>query len=162
MLLAVSASIGAAQDRIKIGFVDIQRVISESESGKLAREQFQAEIKKAEGDMLKERKDLERLRADLDKKGPLLKSEERRNLEADFQKRSVKLQRTMGDLQQDLRQKENAMMSDILKELHGVVSDLGKAGEFTVIFERSQVLYFDQGTDITQKVIAAFNNRSKK
>ena len=53
-------------------------------------------------------------------------------------------------------------MSDILKELHGVVSDLGKAEEFTIIFERSQVLYFDPGTDITKKVIAAYNNRSKK
>jgi len=162
ILLAVSASIGSAQDRHRIGFVDIQRVIGESQPGKRARDRFQAQIKKAEADVQKERQDLERLRGDLDKKGPLLKDEERRNMEADFQKRSVTLQRTMGDYQQDLRQRENAMMGEILKELEGVVNDLGKAEKFTVILERSQILYIDPGTDITSKVIEAYNSRSKK
>jgi Skp family chaperone for outer membrane proteins len=54
------------------------------------------------------------------------------------------------------------MMSDILKELEGVVSDLGKAEKFTVILERSQILYSDQGMDITSKVIEAYNSRAKK
>jgi len=161
ILLALSASLGAAQERIRIGFVDIQRVIGESQAGKRAKDRFQAQIKKAEADVIKERQDLERLRADLDKKGPLLKDEERRNMEADFQKRSVNLQRTIGDYQQDLRQKENEMMAEILKELEGVVNDLGKAEKFTVILERSQILYSDQGTDITTRVIEAYNSRSK-
>lgn len=159
--LAFSASMAMAQERVRIGFVDVQRVIGESQAGKRAKDRFQAQIKKAEADVIKERSDLERLRADLDKKGPLLKDEERRNMEADFQKRSVNLQRTMGDYQQDLRQKENEMMSDILKELEGVVSDLGKSEKYTVILERSQILYSDQGTDITNKVIEAYNSRSK-
>ena len=161
ILLALSASVGTAQERIRIGFVDIQRVIGESQAGKRAKDRFQAQIKKAEADVIKERQDLERLRADLDKKGPLLKDEERRNMEADFQKRSVNLQRTMGDYQQDLRQKENEMMAEILKELEGVVNDLGKSEKFTVILERSQILYSDQGTDITTRVIEAYNSRSK-
>ena len=160
--LAFSASMAMAQERVRIGFVDVQRVIGESQAGKRAKDRFQAQIKKAEADVIKERSDLERLRADLDKKGPLLKDEERRNMEADFQKRSVNLQRTMGDYQQDLRQKENEMMSDILKELEGVVSDLGKSEKYTVILERSQILYSDQGTDITNKVIEAYNSRVKK
>ena len=162
ILLAVSASMGSAQDRLKIGFVDIQRVIGESQPGKRAKERFEAQIKKAEADVLKERQDLERLRSDLDKKGPLLKDEERRNMEADFQKRSVTLQRTMGDYQQDLRQRENAMMAEILKDLEGVVNDLGKAEKFTLILERSQILYSDPGVDITSRVIEAYNSRSKK
>ena len=87
LLLAVTTSVAAAQDRVKIGYVDIQRVIADSEAGKRAKERFQAQIKKAEADVQRERQDLERMRADLDKKGPLLKDEERRNLEADFQKR---------------------------------------------------------------------------
>ena len=157
IVLAFSVSMATAQERVRIGFVDIQRVIAESQAGKRAKDRFQAQIKKAEADVIKERQDLERMRADLDKKGALLKDEERRNLEADFQKRSVNLQRTMGDYQQDLRQKENEMMADILKELEGVVNELGKAEKFTVILERSQILYSDQGTDITSKVIEAYN-----
>ena len=162
VLLAVSASFAQAQERLKIGFIDVQRVISESNAGKRARERFQAQIKKAEGDLLKERQDLERLKTDIEKKGLLLKEEERRNLEGDFQKRSVSLQRLMGDYQEELRQKESAMMADLLKELEGIVVEYGKAEKFTLILERSQILYSDQGTDVTAKVIENYNSRVKK
>lgn len=162
LLLALTASSASAQERVKIGFVDIQRVIAESQAGKRAKDRFQAQVKKAEADIQRERQDLERLKADIEKKAPLLKEEERRNLESDFQKRSVALQRSMGDYQQELRQRENEMMSELLKDLELVVGDLGKTEKFTIILERSQILYSDQGTDITSKVIEMYNSRAKK
>lgn len=154
---------GAAwsQDKVKIGFIDVQRAISESQAGKRAKERFQAQVKKAEADLLKEKSEIERLKADLDKKGPLLKDEEKRNLEADLQRRYVSYQRGMQDQQQDLRQKEGEMTGDILKELEKIVNEVGKAEKFTLILERSQILYSDQGIDITNRVIEAFNARSK-
>jgi outer membrane protein len=161
-MLVVSCSVAFAQERIKIGFIDIQRIIAESQAGKKAKDRFQAQVKKAEADVQKERQDLERLKSDLDKKGPLLKEDERRNLEADFQKRSVILQRTMGDYQQDLQRKNNEMMAEILKELEQVVTEIGKAEKFTLILERSQILYSDQATDITSRVIEVYNSRVKK
>jgi outer membrane protein len=161
-MLVVSCSVALAQERIKIGFIDIQRIIAESQAGKKAKDRFQAQVKKAEADVQKERQDLERLKGDLDKKGPLLKEDERRNLEADFQKRSVSLQRTMGDYQQDLQRKNNEMMAEILKELEQVVTEIGKAEKFTLILERSQILYSDQATDITSRVIEVYNSRVKK
>ena len=161
-VLVLSGSVASAQERIKIGFIDIQRVISESQPGKRAKERFQAQVKKAESDVVKERQDLEKLKADIEKKGPLLKDEERRNLEADYQRRSVTLQRAMSDYQQELQQKNNEMMADILKELEQIVNEVGKADKFTLILERSQILYSDQGIDITSKVIETFNSRMKK
>ncbi len=160
--LVVSCAPAFAQEKIKIGFIDIQRVISESQAGKRAKERFQAQVKKAEADIMKERQDLDRLKTDLEKKGPLLKEEERRNLEADFQKRSVALQRSMSDYQQELQQKNNQLMADILKDLETIVNEVGKAEKFTLILERSQILYSDQGIDITSKVIETYNSRNKK
>lgn len=157
-LLPISTS---AQERVKIGFIDIQRAISESQAGKRAKEKFQAQVKKAEAELLKEKQELERLKSDLDKKGPLLRDDERRNLEADLQKRYVNYQRSMTDYQQHLRQREGEMTGDILKELEKIVSEVGKAEKFTLILERSQILYSDQGIDITNKVIEAYNSRAK-
>ena len=161
-VLVFGYSFSHAQERIKIGYIDIQKVIADSQAGKRARDRFQAQVKKAEGDILKERQDIERLKADLDKKGPLLKDEERRNIEIDLQKRSVNLQRSMSDHQQELQVKNNEMMSEILKELEKIVNEVGKAEKFTLILERSQILYSDQGIDITSKVIETYNTRAKK
>jgi outer membrane protein len=161
MSLVLATSLASAQERVKIGFIDIQRAISESLAGKRAKDRFQAQVKKAEADLLKEKQELERLKSDLDKKGPLLKDDERRNMEADLQKKFVVYQRNMGDYQQDLRQKEGELTSDILKELEKIVNEVGKADKFTLILERSQILYSDQGIDITNKVIEVYNSRSK-
>jgi outer membrane protein len=161
-MLVLGYSLSFAQDRIKIGYVDIQRVIAESQAGKRARDRFQAQIKKAEADVMKERQELERLKSDLDKKAPLLREDERRNIESDLQKRSVILQRSMADHQQELQAKNNEMMSEILKELEKIVNEVGKADKFTMILERSQILYSDQGIDITSKVIETYNSRAKK
>jgi outer membrane protein len=150
-----------AQDRVKIGFIDIQRAISDSNAGKRAKERFQAQVKKAEAELLKEKTELERLKADLDKKGPLMKEDERRNLEGDLQRRYVNYQRTMTDQQQELRQKEGALTGDILKELEKIVNEIGKSDKFTLILERNQILYSDQGIDVTNKVIEVFNSRNK-
>lgn len=150
-----------AQDRVKIGFIDIQRAISDSNAGKRAKERFQAQVKKAEAELLKEKIELERLKADLDKKGPLMKEEERRSLESDLQRRYVNYQRTMTDQQQELRQKEGALTGDILKELEKIVNEIGKTDKFTLILERNQILYSDQGIDVTNKVIEVFNSRNK-
>ena len=155
------ANLAAAQDRVKIGFIDVQRAINESVAGKRARDRFQAQVKKAESDLVKEKQELERLKSELDKKSPLVKDDERRNLEADLQRRAVNYQRAMGDQQQELRQREGEMTGDILKELEKIVTEVGKADKFTIILERSQILYSDQATDITNKVIEVYNSRSK-
>jgi len=155
------ANLAAAQDRVNIGFIDVQRAISESVAGKRARDRFQSQVKKAESDLVKEKQELERLKSEFDKKSPLLKDDERRNLEVDLQRRAVNYQRAMGDQQQELRQKEGEMTADILKELEKIVAEVGKADKFTIILERSQILYSDQATDITNKVIEVFNSRSK-
>jgi len=159
--LMLFANLAGAQDRVKIGFIDVQRAINESQPGKRARDRFQTQVKKAETDLLKEKQELERLKSEIDKKSPLLKEDERRNLEADLQKRAVIYQRALGDQQQELRQKEGEMTGDILKELEKIVTEVGKADKFTIILERSQILYSDQATDITNKVIEVYNSRSK-
>ena len=159
LLLAVGPSISWAQ--VKIGFIDVQRAISESQAGKRAKDKFQAQVKKAEADLLKEKTELERLKGELDKKAPLLKEDEKRNLEGDLQRRYVNYQRSMADQQQELRQKEGEMTADILKELEKIVNEVGKAEKFTLILERSQILYSDQGIDITNKVIEVYNSRNK-
>lgn len=146
--------------QLKIGFIDIQRAISESGPGKKARDKFQAQYKKIEADMMRQKQDVEKMKADLDKKGPLLKDEDRRRLEGDFQKKYLAYQRDARDYQEELQAKEREMTSDILKELEGVVAELGKNEKFTLILERSQLLYSDQGIDVTNRVIELYNSRS--
>lgn len=82
-------------------------------------------------------------------------------MEADLEKRYVNYQRAVTDTQQTLQKKDREMTNDILKELEKIVAEVGKADKFTLILERSQILYSDQGIDISNRVIEVFNSKVK-
>lgn len=146
------------QEGVKIGFVDLDRALNESRAGRSALEKLQTKVKETESRLLKEKQELERLRSDIDKKGLLLKEVERRNLEKEFQRRVRNYQREMRDSQEELNQRKNELMADILKGLEKVVTEIGKKEKFTLILERGQVLYTDQGVDITDTVIKRYDS----
>jgi outer membrane protein len=146
--------------QLKIGLIDVQRAFGESQVGKAAKDRFQAQAKKAEADMNRERQDIEKAKADFDKKGPLLKEDDRRKLEGDLQKRMVNYQRNARDFQEELDGKWRETQDSILKDLMGVIAEIGKNEKFTFILEKGQLLYSDQAIDITNKVIEVYNSRS--
>ncbi len=149
-----------AWGQVKIGLIDVQRAINESQAGKAAKDRLSAQVKKAEADMNRERQEIEKAKADFEKKGPLLKEDDRRRIEGDLQKRIVNYQRNARDLQDELEGKQREAQDGILKDLMGVVTEIGKNEKFTFILEKGQLLYSDQAIDITDKVIQIYNSRS--
>jgi len=147
------------QQKMKIGFVDLEKAMQTSKAGKNAKAKFQAQVKKVEANLLKEKAGLEKFRADAGKRGLLLKEGEKRNLEREFQRRLRDYQVRMRDSQEELRAREREVMDNILKQIANVVSEVGKKEKFTLILTRSQLLYVDQGVDITQKVVDLYDRK---
>ncbi|MBI3001969.1 MAG: OmpH family outer membrane protein [Deltaproteobacteria bacterium] len=162
LCLALFPSAGWPEDTLKVGVVDVQRVISGSQVGKRAKEKFRAEVKKAEAELLKEKQEVERLKGDLDKKGALLRAEEKQELERQFQRRYRDYLREMQSFQEELRQRENEMTAQILDDLREVVVEIGKKEAFTVILGQAQMLYSGKALDITDRVIELYNQRNSK
>lgn len=158
LLLAFSWPV-AAQEKVKIGYIDLRKAIQDSQTGKKAKEKFQAEVKRVESEMTKERQQLEQMQADLEKKSRLLKEEELRNLEREFQRRRVNYERSRQEWQLELRQRDEEMASEIAKDLAKVAAEVGKSEQFTLILERSNILYSDQAIDITDKVVDIYNRQ---
>jgi len=158
LLLLLAAPVWG-QEKMKIGFVDLEKAIQSSKAGKNTKTKFQAQVKKIEANLLKEKAGLEKFRADAEKKGLLLKEGEKRNLEREFQRKLRDYQVRMRDSQEELRQREREAMDNILKEIANVVSEVGKKEKFTLILTRSQMLYVDQGVDITKKVVDLYDRK---
>lgn len=159
-LLLLIALPAWAQEKLKVGMVDIQRVISESQPGKAAKEKFQTQVKKVEGDLLREKQAVEKMKSDFDKKSPLMNEEDRRNLEKEIQKRERGYMLSGRDFEQELRQREGEMTTEIFRDIVKIVGEVGKAEKFSLILERSQVPYSDEAIDVTKKIIDLYNSRA--
>ena len=161
LLFPFAASVWA-QDSVKIGIVDIQKAVRESEAGKKTWEKFRSELKEVEAELLKEKRKLEHLKSDLNKKAPLLRDEERRELEVELRRNYREYMYRLSDSKEDLRQSEAEIKARILKGLRKVVAQYGKKKDLTLILERPQVLYRDESIDITDGVIELWNARTRE
>jgi outer membrane protein len=151
----------ADAEEIKIGYVDLQRALNECQAGAKARALFKKEVDKYQSDLAKQKEELETLKGELEKKALVMKQEERRNLELEYQRKMRDFERAYKDSQGELQLKDNELTADILKELATVVREIGASEGYTLILEYSgsNLLYGNEDADLTPRVIEAHDQR---
>jgi len=161
--LAVMVATAATAQEVKIGYVDLQRALNESKAGQKAREHFKKEVDKYQAGLQKQKAELETLRDQLEKKALVMKEDERRAMELDYQRRARDFERAYKDSQGELQLKDNELTADILKELTELIRDFGKREGFTLILENSSstVLYSSQNADLTDRIIKEYDARKR-
>jgi len=164
LVAALLLGSAAAAQSIKIGYVDLQRALNESNAGKRAKEQFKGQVDKLQAQLKKQKDDIDGMKEQLEKKASVMKDEERQNLEEGYRKKLRDFERNYKDSQADLQRKDNELTGAILKELQEVIKGYGDREDYTMILESnsSAVLYGAKGSDLTDTVIELYNKEGKK
>jgi len=151
----------ALADEPKIGYVDLQRALNESDAGKRAKEEFKGDVDKLQAKLKKQKDDIDRLKEQLEKKALVVKEEERGGLEEDYRKKLRDFERNYKDSQADLQKRDNELTGVIIKELQEIIRDYGEKQGYTVILETSSsaVLYGAKSADATDAIIEQYNKR---
>lgn len=148
----------------KIGYVDLQRALNESDAGKKAKEEFKVDVDKLQAKLKKQKDDIDNLKEQLEKKSLVVKEEERGNLEEEYRKKLRDFERNYKDSQADLQKRDNELTGSIIKDLQEVIREYGERQGYTVILENSSsaVLYGAKSADLTDEVIRMYNGRKKR
>ncbi len=144
-----------------IVYVDLNRALNEVKEGKAAKSKLEADAKKKQKKVEIMQKELKAMRADLEKQRLILSQEALRKKEMIFQKKFVELQKTTVQYEQEFAKREAEYIKPISEKLKRVIEGLGKSEGYKLILLKDITLYAPQGTDITDKVIATFNNSRK-
>lgn len=162
LLLALPLSALAA-DGVKIGSVDIQKVLLMSDAGKEAKEQLSQKASKYEADKNSREAELKKLKGELESQGVVLNESARGAKERDYQQRLKEYQRFLKDAQEDLQAKNDEFTSKIVDEIVKVARDFGRNKGYTAIFVKNDtMIYLDPTADVTDEVLKAFNAAKKK
>jgi outer membrane protein len=166
MLLAVvftlvAVPVAMAADAMKVGYVDLQKALNMSASGKAAKEKMKAKFKDYDASVQKKQEELKKLKEDLEKQAMLLSAEARAAKERDYQQKVKDYQRLTKDIQEELQQTDADFTRKILEEIFKVVQQIGKQEGYTLVFEKteSSILYASEGIDMTDRVIQAFDKQ---
>ncbi|HEY6872651.1 MAG TPA: OmpH family outer membrane protein [Geobacteraceae bacterium] len=166
LALACSLALAPAAfcaDGVKLGSVDVQKVLVLSDAGKEAKEQLAAKGNKYETEKNSREEELKKLKADLEKQSVLLSESARSAKEKDYQQKLKEYQRFLKDAQDDLQAKNDELTNKIVEEIVKVIQDYGKKNGYSMVFVKNDIMiYVDEKVDLTDEILKVFNAGKKK
>jgi outer membrane protein len=159
--LALLAPLGAAQaQQIKIGFVNVPRLLEEAPQAKSAMQALQDEFAPRQRDIVAQQRDLKAKEERLQRDGAVMAENERRNAEKDLRDTQRELQRKQNEYVEDLNLRRNEELGKLQRSLMQEVQAYAKAQNFDLVLGEG-VLYRNEAIDITAQVLAALQARAK-
>lgn len=164
-----------AQQRLKVGVVDLQAVLDNSVHGKAAKEhlkvlsvKLQEEIKSKREFKEQREEELQKLRQEIQTQGLVL-SREAREAKAEAYRKKVRAlkrfiddtNRFIEDATQEFREREVRQTQRLITQIRDVVREVGQQNGYSLILEGNEaasvVLYFGKTVDLTKQITDRYN-----
>lgn len=158
ILLCMPVSL-LAVDALKIGCIDFQKVLNESDAGKKAKADLETLVKSKQSNIDEKGKTIEKMKGDLEKQTSVLSADAKKSKEEELEKMLREYQRLVQDSQTEVKKKELELTDVIIKDMRQIVEKMGEEGGYTLIIERTggMVLYSTKDIDLTDAVIKKYN-----
>lgn len=158
VFLAVAAPRIYAQ-ALRIGVVDVQRALLETQQGQRAKNQLKQLFQRRQEQLDARQQELRRMREELERERNRISQDEMRRRMEEYQKQFVELQQNFVEYQQELAQREAELTKQIFVNLETVIRSVGMSENYTVIFDQSGVVWSPQHLDLTDRIVQLYNQR---
>ena len=161
LIYVVPSDAAEKADSVKIGVVDMQKVLLESKGGKDAKVQFETEMAEKKKSVAEKEGILKKLRSEIAKGG--ITDAEKKEKEDTFQKEARELRRLREEAEAGLKEMDKTITSKLLGEIRDVITKVGEEGKYTIILEKdASVLYMPDSINMTSKVIENYDKQKAK
>jgi outer membrane protein len=149
-----------AADVAKIGVVDFQKVLTESESGKSVQTEMQTKGREMEKSLRELGEEIENLTDQISREAMVMSKEKREEKQRELEIKKYDFQSLQKKYQTKFRELEAENISKLQDEILDVTEKIGKEGGFLLIIEKSAAIYYPDSIDITDRVIEKYNEKS--
>lgn len=151
----LATGVASAQEALKIGYVNSERVLREAVPAKAAQAKLEAEFGKREKDLQDSAARLKAAADKLEKDGPTLTEAERVRRQRDLVEQDRDLSRRRREFQEDLNQRRNEELATVVERANRVIKQIFESEKFDLILQ--EVVFAGPRVDITDRVIKALN-----
>jgi outer membrane protein len=154
LLCCAPAAWGQAD--LKIGVVNLDRILRESAPAQRAQKRIEAEIAKREQEMGKLTEQIKRLQEKSDKDALTASDSDRGRRDLELQELTREFQRKQREAREDINQRRNDELRQVLERANKVVRQIAEAEKFDIILQ--EAVYANPRIDITEKVVRAMDD----
>ena len=147
---------------VKLGYIDMQRVLNASDKGIEAKEQLAARATKYREEINAKQENIKKLKDELEIQGMLISDSARTTKEKEYQQRLKEFERFTKDAQDELQGKDAELTRKIIVGIEKIIQEFGRKNDFTFIFTKnpSMVFTYDKA-DITEDILKIINSTQK-
>ena len=163
-LLALAAAMApvagvTAQAQLKIGFVNVSRLLAEAPQAQAASAALENEFAARRRDLENQQKELKTREEKLQKDGAVMAENERRNAEKALRDGQRELARKQNEFLEDLNVRRNEALGQLQRAVVQEIQAYAKTAGFDMIV--ADALYASPALDITTQVLTALQSRPK-
>jgi outer membrane protein len=153
--LALLGSAGVHSEELKIGVVNLDRVLRDALPAKAAQTKLEAEFKRREKELSDNEARLKAASDRFEKDAPTLGESERVRRQRELVDQDRELQRKRREFQEDLNQRKNEEVFSVLDRAKRIVKQIFEQEKYDLILE--DAVFAGPRVDITERVIKALN-----
>ncbi|MGE4349833.1 MAG: OmpH family outer membrane protein [Candidatus Berkiella sp.] len=158
LFVAMSLPTQASADGVKIGVVDMRKIVASSPEAKAAMERLQQEFKPKEEKIVKTEKEMKEKSEKLQRNAAVMSDSEKSKLERELVSSQRELQRMQEEFREDSTARYQEEMQKLIEKVNKVVNDIAEKEKYDIILHQDTKLYASAQVDITNKVVKALSN----
>jgi outer membrane protein len=158
LVLAASA-IGTSAQESKIGYVNTQRITTESSPAKVAQNKLEQEFSKRQKDLTDSQASLKSFSEKFERDAPTMTESQRVAKQKEFAELNRDFQRKQREFQEDLNGRRNEELQQVLDKANKAVKQVADADKYDLVIQ--EAVYTNGKHDITEKVLKILNATGK-
>ncbi|MDA3897434.1 MAG: OmpH family outer membrane protein [Desulfobacteraceae bacterium] len=150
-----------AADVAKIGIIDFQRVLTESEAGKAVQGQIQIKGREMETNLIELGKEIEGLTEQIRLDSMVMSKEKREEQQRELEIKKYDFQSMQKKYQMEFRELEGIEVEKLKNDIFDLAEKIGKKEGYLLIIEKSAAIYYPSTIDMTDELIEKYNSTTK-
>ena len=160
-ILALFSAVNVAvAEELRIGVVDVTKLLEESPQAEELRKRLDSEFQRRSKDLLAKQKQLKNLSDKLSRDGAVMSDAEVKQLELDVRTRRRQLKSASDEFREDLNLRRNEESQKLRRQLTEVIHQLGKDENIDLILDNA--VYASARVNLTDKVLQRLNAQFRK
>ena len=160
LLVGGCAATSSAPGSVRLGVVDSQKVLNETEAGKKVMGSLNTFMKNRQSLIELEEKELKRMEDDLVKQTSVLSANAKKEREDQLRRRAMEFQQKVNELNREVQDKQKELDEGFRDKVEKVVAKVAQQFGLLVVIEKGRsglTVYNDSSLDISARVIEEFN-----
>lgn len=162
VLLLLSGGPAFSADPVKIGVVDLQKILETSNFGKAAQNELKVQRDKMQADMKQRGNEIQEIESRMQREAMVMSKETREEKEREHRIKVSDFQALQRKYQSDLQEIERKLMGRLQTEITSLVSEIAKKDGYLLVISNIGVIYSLPSTDLTERLIQELNAKSGK